>query len=91
MPEVLISDHARMEITRRDLSEDLVRRVAMDPAQVLSSSSGRQVRQSLIQESPDSRPMLVRVVVIEEGDTLVVITAYRTSRIAKYWQAETNP
>ena len=63
----------------------------MDPAQVLSSSSGRQVRQSLIQESPDSRPMLVRVVVIEEGDTLVVITAYRTSRIAKYWQAETNP
>jgi hypothetical protein len=63
MPEVLISDHARMEMARRDLP----------------------------QESPDSRPMLVRVVVIEEGDALVVITAYRTSRIAKYWQAETNP
>jgi hypothetical protein len=55
MPEVLISDHARMEMARRDLP----------------------------QESPDSRPMLVRVVVIGEGDALVVITAYRTSRIAK--------
>jgi len=30
----------------------------------------------------------VRVIVAERPDAIVVVTAYRTSRIGKYWRSE---
>lgn len=86
MHRVVLTEHAQFEIARRGLSEDVVKSVALKPEQVVSSSSGRQVRQSRVQESADT--LLLRVVVVEEEETLTVITAYKTSKLAKYWQAE---
>ncbi len=91
MRRVILTEHAQFEMARRGLSEDVVRRIALDPEQVVSSSLGRQVRQSRVQESADTRLLLVRVVVVEGKGILTVITAYRTSKIAKYWQAEPEP
>jgi hypothetical protein len=36
----------------------------------------------------DGRRYLVRVIVDVEQDPPVVVTAYRTSKIEKYWKAE---
>jgi hypothetical protein len=35
--------------------------------------------------------MLLRVVTVEEEGSVTVITAYRTSKVAKYWQSEREP
>ena len=91
MRSVVISDHARFEMDRRQIREEDVRKVALSPEQVVSSSMGRVVHQSRITEPSLARAMLLRVVVEERGDTLFVVTAYQTSKVEKYWRPEAEP
>jgi len=51
------------------------------------SRPGRWIRQSRLQFE-DGKMYLLRVVVAEEEQPPVIITAYRTSKIEKYWSAE---
>jgi len=88
MKPVVISDHARFETARREIPEDLVRQVAIAPGQVVSSPKGRMVYQSLVSNPVSGRRMLLRVVIEEREDTLFVVTAYKTSKVEKYWQPE---
>lgn len=69
----------------------MVLRVAAAPDQVVPALRGRAVHQSLVPESGAGRQRLLRVVLEEQGDALVIVTAYVTSRIAKYWQLEAEP
>ena len=91
MKPVVISDHARFEMERRQIPEDSLRQVAMAPDQVVSSRKGRTVYQSLVSDSVSGRRMLLRVVIEERGGALFVVTAYKTSKVEKYWQPEVEP
>lgn len=82
----ILSDHARAEAARRGIDEVIVRSVAKAPEQVLAVRAGREVRQSRIPFPPDGRVYLVRVVVDTVPGADTIVTAYRTSKIHKYWR-----
>ena len=91
--DIVISDHARYEIVRRQLSEELVRLVAEYPQQVVQLKKKRKVCQGKYYESQytdthEEREMLLRVVCEERRNVLFVITAYKTSKVDKYWSKE---
>ena len=86
--DVVISDHARFEIVRRQLSEEVVRSIVQNPQQVVKLKKERKVCQSKYYDSTEGREMLLRVICEERHDLLFVITVYRTSKIDKYWQKE---
>ena len=66
----------------RRITETQVRRVFELPGQIIPSGL-REVWQCQIVWH--GRPMLLRVIVEHSTNECAVITAYRTSRIAKYW------
>ncbi len=85
---IVISDHARFEMERRQIAEESVRQVALAPEQVVPSGTGRTIRQSRITDEASGKRMLLRVVTEERAGHLFVVTAYRTSKLSKYWQPE---
>ena len=84
--DVIITEHARSEMTRRQLSDELVTGVAQDPQQSVALRGGRRVCQSRYSDSSHGKEMLLRVICEERAGQLLVVTAYRTSRISKYWE-----
>jgi len=85
---VVISEHARFEMTRRQISEQIVREVVENPQQVVKLARERKVCQSKYYESAQGKEMLLRVIYTERRDTLLVLTVYKTSKIDKYWVKE---
>ncbi len=86
MKPVRFSDHARLEIVRRDIPSEIVEQVLRSPEQVVPEHGGLAARQSRVEL--EGKQYLVRVVVGERLDATVVVTVYRTSRIDKYWRSE---
>lgn len=85
MPDkpIRISTHAHFELRRRNITSSDVIATIRNPGQVLPSSKGRHIFQSKIGRSGR---MLLRVIVKEEARAYHVITAYKSSKIAKYWR-----
>jgi hypothetical protein len=84
--DIRITDHARQQALLRGLDIAAVLLVAQRPEQVLPLTPGREVRQSRVLLPGARRVYLVRVVVDTTQLPAAVITAYRTSRLAKYWR-----
>jgi hypothetical protein len=80
---IRISGHARFEMGRRGINRADVLRIIRGPGQVLPSVKGRHVYQGLIGRA---RRLLLRVVVKEDAQAYHVVTAYKTTKIAKYWR-----
>jgi hypothetical protein len=76
-------------MARRGIPLALVQAVMKHPEQRLidESRAGRWIHQSRIRFE-DGRIYLLRVVVAEDEQPPAIITAYRTSKIEKYWSAE---
>jgi hypothetical protein len=87
--DYVLTPHARVELERRSLSEDTVRAILTQPEQQLEVRPGRVVLQSRISGGRAGKVFLVRVVVDIDRNPAEVVTAYRTSKVAKYW--ETSP
>lgn len=81
--ELIISEHAAQEMKRRAISAQAVEQIFKAPQQILSSRLGRQIYQSIVEMG--GKPYLLRLV-IEEGPPPTLVTAYRTSKIQKYWR-----
>jgi hypothetical protein len=73
--------HARFELARRGISEELVRRVLAAPEQRLIVRPGRVILQS--RTMIEGRMYLVRVVVDVDRQPAEVVTVYRTSKVAR--------
>jgi hypothetical protein len=84
VPEYSISPHAAIEMERRGIDEAIVRRILAAPEQREAVRPGRDVLQSRIEV--DGTTYLVRVVVDIDRQPAEVVTAYRTSKIDKYWR-----
>jgi len=80
--QIAIAPHALFEMQRRGISHADLEAVIRNPQQIIPSNKGRHIRQSKL---PPGR-MLLRVVVKEEAQVYHVITAYKTSKVAKYWK-----
>lgn len=84
--EFVITDHAAVELARRGLTEDTVRRVLSGPEQQIEIRPGRVVLQSRITMDSPGKEYLVRVFVDVDREPGEVVTAYRTSKLSKYWR-----
>jgi hypothetical protein len=68
---------------RRSITVSGVMAVVRNPQQVIASIKGRRIYQSRIGRAGR---MLLRVVVKEDRNAYHVITAYKTTRVTRYWR-----
>ena len=84
--DYILTDHAVIEMGRRALEEKDVDAVLRNPGQRLELRPGRVVLQSKYLEGGTEH--LLRVFVDIDRTPAEVVTAYRTSKIGKYWRAD---
>lgn len=83
-----LTDHAQDEMIRRQITEADVAKVLAAPEQTALVRKGREVYQSRIESGHPLRTYVLRVFVDIDRTPPEVVTAYRTSKIAKYWRTE---
>jgi Domain of unknown function (DUF4258) len=84
-----LTDHARLEMTRRQISEAEVESVLAAPEQTECVREGRAVDQSWVESGKPAKTDLLRVVVDVDRQLAEVVTVYRSSKVPKYWRGET--
>jgi hypothetical protein len=82
----VITAHAEFEMERRRLSLHVVEGVLKAPEQRLQVRPGRDVLQSRLVEPDGEREYLIRVFVDVDRSPAEVVTAYKTSKVSKYWE-----
>jgi Domain of unknown function (DUF4258) len=86
MAHYVIGGHARFEMKRRGLSEEVVRSVLEAPDQLIEIRPGRVVMQSQMKMNLPPKTYLIRDFVDVDRDPHEVVTLYRTSKVSKYWR-----
>ena len=86
--DCVFTSHARFEMGRRGLSEDVIRLVLQAPAQSWEVRPGRLLLQSILSMGDPLKDYVIRVIVDVDRTPNEVVTAYRTSKIDKYWRHE---
>jgi hypothetical protein len=81
----IFSKHAIEELQRRGLPKDLVESVLQRPEQIVEEIEGLKAHQSRV-DFGSGQTYLLRIVVNEHAKPASVVTAYRTSKITKYWR-----
>jgi hypothetical protein len=82
----IFTDHAAIEINRRGLTVKTIDEILKSPEQRLDVRPGRVVLQSRIEDS--GLEFLIRVFVDIDRNPAEVVTAYRTSKVLKYWRVK---
>ncbi len=81
--DIIISDHATIEMERRQIPLSTIETILADPQQIIPSRPGRQIYQSII--NINDKSYLLRLIV-DAGEPPTLVTVYRTSKIKKYWR-----
>ena len=84
--EYQLTDHAKAEMVRRQISETEVSQVLSAPEQSELVRTGRRIFQSLITQGEPPGIYLLRVFVDVDHKPPMVVTVYRTSKLGKYWR-----
>ena len=82
-----LSEHVQQEMARRGIPLSVVESVLTAPAQKVPEHGDVVCYQSKVEIN--QKPYLVRVMVNEKATPPKVVTAYRTSKINKYWKLTT--
>jgi len=82
------SAHAVQECRRRGVDKDQVLETVRIPEQRVPAKKGRVICQRRFRAARSRKVWLLRVIVKREGPQTVIITAYRTAKVAKYWQGD---
>jgi len=82
-----LTNHVREEMARRAIPLPLLEQVLTAPQQVVAEKVNLKAYQSIV-SCEEEKPFLLRVIVDDSISPMVVITAYRTSKIEKYWRSE---
>jgi hypothetical protein len=80
-----ISRHARNEMNRREISENLVQTILQNPGQIVDEYGNMKAYQSIM-VSETGKNYLVRIIVNKTVEPEKVVTVYKTSKIKKYWR-----
>ena len=86
LAQYVISEHARRQMAWRGLPEEVVKEVLGRPEQRVAVRAGRVVLQRRYPTGKPGESYLVRVFVDVDRKPAEVVTAYRTSRVPKYWK-----
>ena len=84
MKDIEIIPLALKKIKQRNIPIEWVKETLNSPGQTVDGYGARKIRQK--KYALNGKDMLLRVVVNEEKDKIVVITAYLTSQIDRYWR-----
>jgi hypothetical protein len=82
----IFTEHALAEMGRRGISKDEVETVLVRPEQGEAVRQGRAVYQSKLRLGDPPKEYLLRVFVDIDRSPPEIVTAYRTSKIEKYWR-----
>jgi len=82
----VFSDHALMEMARREISQEQVRNVLANPEQTERVREGRAVYQAKCDMGEPPKIYILRVFVDIDHKPPHVVPVYRTSKIEKYWR-----
>ena len=82
----VLTDHARLEMQRRGITETDVAAVLTVPEQSEEVRLGRCVYQSRMTFDDPSRVYLLRVFVDLDRKPPEIVTVYRTGKVQKYWR-----
>ena len=82
--EFKLSDHAKEQMKDRDIPSEMVLEVDMNPEQTYNNDIDETVCQSKVTFGEKS--YLLRVFVNLTEKPPIIISAYRTSKIKKYWR-----
>ncbi len=78
MKQIIFIQHALDRLKERGISEELVIEVIRNPDNIDTKSEGRKIAQKLI------KGKLLRIVFDDKEESIVVISAYSTSKVHKY-------
>ncbi|MDO8136066.1 MAG: DUF4258 domain-containing protein [Candidatus Brocadiales bacterium] len=81
---ILLLSHVHEKLAARKITKSLVEETISNPNSVVCGKRGRKVSQRKYFDNEKKKEYLLRVVFEERGDTKIIITAYRTSKIEKY-------
>lgn len=84
--EYHLTDHARQEMKRRNIAESEIAQVLTNPEQIETVRPGRAVYQTRIEQGQPLKTYLLRVFVDIDRQPPDIVTAYRTSKVDKYWK-----
>jgi hypothetical protein len=79
-----LTEHAELEMQRRQVPHDWVESVMHSPEQVIVGFGERKIYQGRV--SADGKTYLLRLVVEDWHTPSVIVTVYRASKIEKYWE-----
>ena len=82
---VIFTNHARMQMARRHISEAAALEAVEGPQQTIYLSGRRYVHQNRYFDPIEGKEMIIRVFVEPSTDDMIVVSAYRTSQISEYW------
>jgi hypothetical protein len=82
----VITEHASAQMRRRGIEVPAVHGILSNPEQIVEVRPGRVVVQA--RRKVDNRMQLIRMFVDVDQSPPRVVTAYRTSKIDKYWSSE---
>lgn len=80
-----LSKHAEWEIVRRQIPRAWVEATLNGPKQKIPQPDGTEIWQAPF-DGADGRNYLLRIVVALDKNPPVVVTAYRTTKIERYWR-----
>jgi hypothetical protein len=86
MKKIEIIPIARKKFERRGISEEWIKEAINSPMQIVEGYGGRKVAHRIY--IIEDKEYLLRVIYEEKEDIHVVVTAYLTSQIERYWKEE---
>lgn len=84
MKPIEIIPLALKKIKQRKIPIEWIEKTVKSPEQIVEGYRNRKVRQK--KYTSEGGEMLLRVIVDDEQNKLIVITAYLTSQIKRYWR-----
>ncbi|MHA1225534.1 MAG: DUF4258 domain-containing protein [Candidatus Hodarchaeales archaeon] len=85
--KIRFSDHALERIKSRNISSDQIKEAIIKPDEQFINTIGMVIHKILTDTDSKER-YLLRVFYKENDDIITIISAYKTSKIKKYWKGE---
>lgn len=76
--------HALQNLNERNIDRTIAEQTIADPEFTILDSPDREIRMRRYFDKIRQREMLLRVIIAEVGNEIVVITLYKTSQINRY-------
>jgi len=82
---IIFTAQAEEQVQSRNIARELVLDTFENPHQRIPGYKGRRIYQSRYFDAFENKEMLIRVITEIRGDDLIIISIYKTSKLAKYW------